>query len=130
MKNLWNIITTVGSLLFLFAIGFFTGKGYEQKQNEQRMDKLANVINTWQTPNDLFVDSSFKYLDGHRLDIPDEISEVSWYDDEELDLIAAFIDDGGDIHFAFTGKTIPRETILNQDSLENNHSELTMFVRK
>jgi hypothetical protein len=82
-------------------------------------------------PEDFFTDTSYQYLEGYRLDIPNEISTLSHYDDREFDLLVAYVDDGGDIHLGFTGKTIKREEYLNgRDSLHfiEEHSQLAGSV--
>jgi len=131
--------TTLGILqvlayIFIISIGFMIGKGYQHQKDEKIINQLSNDVNSMLAPEDFFVDSSYQYLEGHRLDLPDEISEVSWYDDKEIDLMAVYIDDGGDIHLGFTGKTIPRSQFVGnkEDSLNliEEHSELTTLVRR
>jgi len=131
--------TTLGilqilAITFLICIGFLVGKGYQYQQDEKVINQLSNDVNSMLAPEDFFVDSSYQYLEGHRLDIPDEISQVSWYDDKNIDLMAVFIDDGGDIHLGYTGKTIPRNLFLGnrEDSLNliEEHSELTTLVHR
>lgn len=68
-----------------------------------------NVLNT----NELLNDSSYKYLDGHKIDLPEEISCLPNYDNDSLTLLAAFIDDGGIIRLQFSGHKIARKEIVD-----------------
>lgn len=138
MKKYLDVILDVtfiiGCLLFIFFMGFFTGKGYELQKYEKRVAEIEKSFEKdFLFTEDFFVDSSYQYLEGHRLDIPNEISTLTHYGDREFDLLAAFIDDGGDIHLGFTGKSIKREEFLGmRDSLDfiEEHSKLTRLVDK
>jgi hypothetical protein len=123
----------IGAVVLIAFSSFMIGYCYKESQVVK--DQMKIVENTAQT---LFADTCYKFLkdkDGFawKLDIPEEITEVSSYDEPELDLLYAFRDDGGDIHIRLTKwrasraslgiidppQDDPEEQILNHSKIPN-----------
>lgn len=116
---------------FIMASGFmFIGNlmGYYRGYNKGYPDgyrvakKLFVPLSSTQVLDEYFVDSCYNFLDGAKLDLPEEIMTVTNYDEPQLDLFIGFVDDGGDIHFQFLGDKINRSEIpgrlFNDSTLE------------
>jgi hypothetical protein len=106
------IIVFFGSMIFMLALGFFTGVGYKLHAMTPYMNTLED-----RDVSNFIADTSYNYLDGHLIDLPNEIAEVSWYDDKYIDLMYCFMDDGGDIHLQFTGKKVLRDSLHLDDEM-------------
>lgn len=132
--NVKAILLTL--LYFIMASGFiFIGclMGYYRGYNKGYPDgykvaeKLFVPLSSTQVLDEYFVDSCYNYLDGSKLDLPEEIMSVTSYDDPQLDLFIGYMDDGGDIHFQFLGQRINRievPGVLYSDSLMEIKSTL------
>jgi hypothetical protein len=119
MKRFIPFFYFFGSMLFVGSLCFIMGKAYNHDKDIKLIETLqqrdvSNYIN----------DGAEGYLDGNLIDIPDEISTVSWYDDPEFDLMFVYKDDAGDIHLGFTGKTISRDSLHLDEMDTREHGEL------
>lgn len=119
MKRLIPFIYFFVSILFICTLCFIMGKAYNH-------DKDIMLIKTLQQRDvsHYIIDGSEEYLDGNLIDLPNELSTVSWYDDTNIDLLFAYKDDAGDIHIGFTGKSIPRDSLHFDEMDTRDHSEL------
>ena len=83
------------------------GAGYKDQEWKEE-------VYTWDCfdPNDFYADSSWRFQEGLKLNLPDEITELECYDSKEVDLLASFIDDVGEIHFLYTGLKYPADSLL------------------
>lgn len=124
MKHLIPFIYFFGSMLFIGSLCFMMGKAYNHDKDIKLIQSLQQ-----RDVSHYIVDGSEQYLDSQMIDIPDEISTVSWYDDPEFDLMFVFKDDAGDIHLGFTGKTISRDSLHFDDMNTDDHSELQPFKK-
>ncbi len=109
MKNLLApvLIATFLTSLLSYCVGYYNGYNNSSFENEKKLDLIRST-----DLGDFFANSSYKYLEGYKLDLPEEIKTLSWYDEPDVDLLVSFIDDSGDIHFKFTGQKMPREDLI------------------
>jgi hypothetical protein len=121
-KNIYYSILFGLALAFIFSMGYIVGVGKTTDKYDNRLRNIPRLDN-------YFADSSYLYLRTYRLSLPEELASLSWYNDKELDLLVGFIDDTGDIHLEFTGKTIPRDKYLDSTGRFDpitDHSEIPL----
>jgi hypothetical protein len=99
-------IINILSILFLMSLAFITGAGYKDQEWKAK-------VYTWNCDdvNDFFADSSWNELEGHKLNVPEEILEIESYYSKEVDLLASFIDEHGDVCFMYTGLKYPIDSL-------------------
>jgi len=102
-----STIITILSAFFLMSFAFVMGAGY--KDQEWKAE-----IYTWDyfDPNDFYADSSWNYQEGYKLNLPEELRTMAWYNDDHVDLLYGFIDSTGNIQLGFTGKTMSQDSLL------------------
>jgi hypothetical protein len=114
-----NFFWFFGSMIFIGSLCFMMGSAYKE-------DKLKIVISDLQKRDvSRFIsDNSQRNLEGYVLDIPEEFSQLTDYDDDKLDLLFGYRDDAGDYHLGFTGKQIDRDSLHLDEMDTDDHSEL------
>lgn len=106
-KKTWNTILFIG-ILVVYGIGCMY---------------LGVVLTEKRTVLQYFVNNSEKHLNGLKLDIPDEISELSTLKDTTIDLLAAYIDTvDNTISLGFSGKAMLKDTYITIPE----HSKITI----
>src|SRR5690348_8320734 len=104
--NIKAILLVLLWLLTAFGLVFIGSlSGYDRGYNKGYPDgyrvaeKQFVPLSDTQVLNEYFVDSCYNFLDGAKLDLPEDIMTITNYDEPRLDLFIGFMDDGGDIHF-------------------------------
>jgi len=102
-----DLIISALACVFVMSLAFIMGQAWTNQQWKERIYQWdCNDLNNF------YSNSSWKYQEGHKLDLPEEISQLEVYDCDSVDLMASFIDDVGDIRFLYTGKKYPSDSLL------------------
>lgn len=74
---------------------------------------LGVIVTEQKVKSQYFVNNSQEHLNGLKLDIPNEISELSTLSDTTVDLLAGYIDTNINvISLGFSGKAMKKDTYL------------------